>query len=136
MYGAHGYLTGFSIGAGFGAVFIIALFIAALFLALAAKMLGIEKAGVLRALLGIVGGGVFSGIVMIAFGVLLPHGGWLVGSILAFLAYIWTIKVVFDTDWLRAFLALVLAVVIEVITIVILVWLLAILGVAALAFLS
>ena len=136
MYGAHGYLTGFSLGAGFGVAFLIALFIAAFFLALAAKMLGIKEAGILRALLAIVGGGVFSGIVMAAFGMLFPHGGWFIGSILGFLAYIWTIKVVFDTDWLRAFLALVLAVVIEIIAFLILAWLLAILGIAALAFFS
>jgi len=136
MYGAHGYLTGLSIGAGFGVAFIIALFIAAFFLSLAAKMLGIRDAGILRAVFAIVGGGVFAGFVLAVFGVIFPHGGWFIGSILAFIAYIWTIKVVFNTDWLRAFFALVLAVIIEVIALIIMAWILAILGIAAVTFLS
>lgn len=37
--------------------------------------------------------------------------GWILGII----AYIWVIKVVFDTDWLRATLAFLMAIIIEVI---------------------
>jgi hypothetical protein len=135
MYGPHGYITGLSIGAGFGVAFIVSLFIAAFFLSLAAKILGIRDAGLLRAVFAIVGGGVFAGFVLAVFGLVFPHGLFL-GSILALIAYIWTIKVVFNTDWIRALLALVLALIIEAIVMGILVWILAILGIAAVAFMS
>ncbi|WP_367884477.1 hypothetical protein [Thermococcus sp. JCM 11816] len=56
--------------------------------------------------MAVVGGGILAGILFI-----IPVLGWILGII----AYIWVIKVVFDTDWLRATLAFLMAIIIEVI---------------------
>ncbi|WP_308686513.1 hypothetical protein [Thermococcus thermotolerans] len=81
--------------------FLLALFVAAIFLWMAAKLLGIENASVGRAVIAIVGGGILGMIVGAIVGAVLGP----LGSIAAFITSIWVIKAVFDTDWLRAFLA-------------------------------
>jgi hypothetical protein len=93
-----------------------ALFIAALILAFSAKLVGIKHASIGGAMLAIFGGGLLGIIVAgITTVVLLPIAPLNVPiAILAFfLTYIWTIKVVFRTSWVKAFLAWLMAVIIE-----------------------
>ncbi|ASJ12834.1 hypothetical protein [Thermococcus thioreducens] len=90
---------------GMGAVailgFLLALFIAALFLWMGAKLIGIHDASIGKAMIAILGGGILAAIVGALVGVVLGP----FGPVLGFLANIWVIKAVFNTDWLRAFLA-------------------------------
>ncbi|WP_297093418.1 hypothetical protein [Thermococcus sp.] len=88
--------------------FLLALFIAALFLWMAAKLIGIQNASIGRAMIAILGGGILAAIVGAVVGAVLGP----LGPIAAFITNIWVIKAVFDTGWLRAFLAWVLAAVI------------------------
>ena len=118
MYGHAGMvpLTGFGVATLIG--FLFALFIAGLVLAFSAKLVGIKDASVIGAMVAIVGGGllglIVGGIVSLVFSVMGPFGlslGWL-----AFIVtYVWVIKVVFHTDWIRAFLAWLIAIVVELI---------------------
>jgi hypothetical protein len=96
--------------------FLIALFIAAIFLSLAGKLVGIEKASIGRSMVAILGGGVLGGIVAVIFGAIFAP----LAPILAFLTDLWVIKVVFDTDWLRAFLAWLLSSIIAAVVVIIL----------------
>jgi len=97
--GAMGVIFALGI-AGIFAV-LLALFIAALFLWLAAKLIGIRDASIGKAMVAILGGGLLAVIIGAIAGTLLGP----LGPILAFVINIWVIKVVFNTDWLRAFLA-------------------------------
>ncbi|NJE55581.1 hypothetical protein E3E28_10210 [Thermococcus sp. 21S9] len=108
-------LTGLGTLALFG--FLFALFIAGLILAFSAKLVGIRDASIVGAMVAIVGGGILGaivgGIVALVFSIAGPMGvalGWLAFMI----TYIWVIKVVFHTDWLRAFLAWLIAIVVEI----------------------
>jgi len=110
----HGFLAGLSVFALLGALF--ALFIAGLILALSAKLVGIENASVLGAIVAIVGGGILGGIVgaivALLFFWITPLNAVLAG--LAFvITYVWVIKAVFNTSWLRAFVAWIIAMIIE-----------------------
>ncbi len=96
--------------------FLVALFIAAIFLWLAGKVIGIEKASIGRSMVAILGGGILGGIVAVLVAAVFPP----LAPILAFLANLWVIKVVFDTGWLKAFLAWVLSSVIAAIVLIIL----------------
>ncbi|WP_457742998.1 hypothetical protein [Thermococcus sp.] len=103
--------------------YLIALFIAGLILSFSAKLVGIRDASVLRAMVGIIGGGILGGIaamvVVLLFAWTGPFAAFL--GFLAFLiVYVWTIKAVFNTGWLRAFVALVIAVVIEIVVLMVL----------------
>lgn len=67
-------------------------------------------------MVAIVGGGILGaivgGTVALVFSIVGPMGimlGWLAFMI----TYIWVIKVVFHTDWLRAFMAWLIAIVVE-----------------------
>ncbi|ASJ02820.1 hypothetical protein A3L09_05895 [Thermococcus profundus] len=94
-----------AIGAlGLLAIF-IALFIAGFFLYLGAKLVGIEKATIGKSVVAVVGGGILAMVIGI-----IPVLGW----ILAPIAYIWVVKTVFDTGWLRAFLAVIMTIVVEI----------------------
>ena len=108
--------------------FLVALFIAAIFLWLAGKLIGIEKASIGRSMVAILGGGILGGIIAaltaLVFAPLAPLFG--------FLANLWVVKVVFDTGWLKAFLAWLLAAIIAAIV----VGILAALGLFALGALS
>jgi len=107
---------------GFGALpllgFLLALFIAGLVLTFSAKIVGIRDASIVGAMVAIVGGGILGaivgGIVGLVFAVPGPLGlslGWFAFVI----TYVWVIKVVFHTDWFRAFLAWLIAIVVELI---------------------
>lgn len=97
--------------------FLLALFVAALFLWMAAKLIGIRDASIGRAMVAILGGGILGMIVGALFGIFLHP----LGPIMAFITEVWVIKVVFNTDWLRAFLAWLLSGVIVVLVLFILV---------------
>ncbi len=88
--------------------FLVALFIAAIFLWLAGKLIGIEKASIGRSMVAILGGGILAAIVGALTALVFPP----LAPLLAFLANLWAIKVVFDTGWLKAFLAWLLAAII------------------------
>ncbi|ASJ00685.1 hypothetical protein [Thermococcus gorgonarius] len=92
-------------------VFLIALFIAGLFLYFGAKLVGIEDATIGKSMIAVLGGGILAEILSI-----IPLIGWLLGII----GYIWVIKAVFNTDWLRAFLAWLMTIVVVIITVFIL----------------
>jgi len=122
MYGpiaGHGVVPSLSL---IGLVsYLIALFIAGLILSFSAKLVGIKDASVLRAMVGIIGGGILGGIaatiVALLFAWTGPFAAFL--GFLAFLiVYVWTIKAVFNTGWIRVFIALVIAVVIEIIVLI------------------
>ncbi|MBP1912193.1 hypothetical protein [Thermococcus stetteri] len=83
---------------------LIALVIAGFVLYIGAELAGIKKASLGKSIVAVVGGGILAGILFI-----IPVLGWILGII----AYIWVIKVVFDTDWLRATLAFLIAIVVE-----------------------
>lgn len=110
----HGGLGVLAIGAigalGILAV-LVALFIAGFVLYLGAKLVGIENATIGKAIIAVVGGGILAGILGI-----IPILGWILGII----AYIWVIKVVFDTSWIRAFLAWIMSFVVALVIIIIL----------------
>ncbi|NJE02703.1 hypothetical protein [Thermococcus sp. MV11] len=98
MYGP-GHLV--AIGTAGIFAFLFSLFIAAIFLSLAGKLIGIEKASIGRAMIAILGGGIVGGIVAVVTAAIFPP----LAPLLAFLANMWVIKTVFDTGWLKAFLA-------------------------------
>lgn len=96
--------------------FLFALFVAGLVLAFSAKLVGIKDTSIVGAMVAIVGGGILGaivgGTVALVFSIVGPMGimlGWLAFMI----TYIWVIKVVFHTDWLRAFMAWLIAIVVE-----------------------
>jgi len=118
MYGhpAGPALTGLGVLALFG--FLLALFIAGLILAFSAKLVGIKNASIVGAMVAIVGGGILGmivgGAVALVFAVAGPLGvllGWLAFVV----TYVWVIKVVFHTDWVRAFFAWLMAIVVELV---------------------
>lgn len=126
----HGFVYG--LGAAYFLGFLLSLFIAGFFLSLAAYLVGIKEASTLKAMLAIVGGGIVGAIAYAVVAVLLiwiaPMNVLL--AVVAFiLAYVWVIKTIFNTDWVRAFLAWILAAIIEVVV----VGLLVLLGLVALA---
>ncbi|WP_297420941.1 hypothetical protein [Thermococcus sp.] len=88
--------------------FLVALFIAAIFLWLAGKLIGIEKASIGRSMVAILGGGILAAIVMALTALVLAP----LAPFLGFLANLWAVKVVFDTGWIKAFLAWLLAAII------------------------
>ena len=112
----HGPVTVTALGVAGVLAFLLGLFIGALFLALAGKLVGIEKATVGRSMIAILGGGIIAGIVAVIVASFFPP----LASILAFIANVWVIKTVFDTDWLRALLAWILSAVIAAVIIIIL----------------
>ncbi|MDI3476270.1 MAG: hypothetical protein PWQ79_1590 [Thermococcaceae archaeon] len=87
-------------------VLLVSLFIAGFVLYLGAKLVGIENATIGKSIIAVVGGGILAAILGI-----IPIIGWILGII----AYIWVIKVVFDTDWLKAFLAWIMTFVVALI---------------------
>lgn len=105
MHGALG-LGLLAIGIAGLIALLIALVIAGFVLYLGAELAGIKKASLGKSIVAVVGGGILAGILFI-----IPVLGWILGII----AYIWVIKVVFDTNWLRATLAFLMAIIIEVI---------------------
>ena len=102
-------LMGLSLGAAI-LVWIVAFLIAAFFLYLGAKMVGIHNATVGKSFIAIVGGGILA-VITAAVLFFLPG----INVIVALIVYIWVVKAVFDTGWLRAFVALLLAGIIEVV---------------------
>ena len=101
-------------GAGSLLGFLVALLVAGVILSFSARLVGIERASLGRAIVAIVGGGILGAIVSGLF-LLLP-GPLSVLALLAFvLTYIWVIKVVFETDWVKATMAWLMAMVVELI---------------------
>ncbi|ASJ09527.1 hypothetical protein A3L11_09905 [Thermococcus siculi] len=113
MYG-HGPLI--ALGAAGVLAFLLGLFIAAIFLWLAGKLIGIERASIGRSMIAILGGGILGGIVAVVVGAVFPP----LAPFLAFLTNLWVIKTVFDTGWLKAFLAWILAAVIAAVVMMVL----------------
>jgi len=109
----------FGMGAAMILGMLFALFIAALFLWMAAKLIGIENASIGKAMIAIVGGGILATIVGGIVGAILEP----LGPIAAFITNIWVIKAVFDTDWIRAFLAWLLSGIIAVLVMIVLAFL-------------
>ena len=101
----------FGMGAAAILGFLLALFIAALFLWMAAKLIGIKNASIGKAMIAILGGGILGALISAIVGAIFQP----LGPILGFLANLWVIKAVFDTGWLRAFLAWILSAVIAAI---------------------
>ena len=87
---------------------LIALIVAGFVLYLGAELAGIKKASLGRSIVAVVGGGIIAGILFI-----IPIIGWILG----FIAYIWVIKVVFDTNWFKATLAFLIAIVVEAVVV-------------------
>ena len=116
----------FIFGLGMIAVFgfLLALFIAGLFLYLGATLVGIKNAGLLKSMVAVIGGGILGSVVASIVGVLfhvVPSVGIPQTGVAFVLTYIWVIKAIFDTDWLRAFLAWLMAIIIEAVVMGILV---------------
>ncbi|WP_297464466.1 hypothetical protein [Thermococcus sp.] len=97
---------------GVVAVF-LGLFIAAVFLWLAGKVIGIEKASIGRSMIAILGGGILAFIVAALTSLFLPP----LAPILGLIANLWVIKTVFETGWLKAFLAWLLATIIAILVV-------------------
>jgi len=95
---------------GFAAVLIIllALIIAGLFLMIGAKFAGIEDATLGKSMIAVVGGGILA--LLIGW---IPVIGWILGII----AYIWVIKTVFNTDWIKAAIAWLMTIVVEMLVV-------------------
>lgn len=93
---------------------LIALLIVAWFMEMGAKLAGIEDVSLGKSLIAIFGGGILAGI---AGAVLffLP----VINVIVAFVVYIWVIKTVFNISWGKAFVAWLLAIILEIVTVVI-----------------
>jgi len=104
----HGAGAFFALGAVGISAFVISLLIAGIFLALAGKLVGIRNATLGRSIIAIVGGGILAGISAGLFSMVFPPLAPLVG----FIVDLWVIKTVFDTDWIRAFLAWLFAIII------------------------
>ncbi|EEB73169.2 hypothetical protein [Thermococcus sp. AM4] len=110
----HGGMEGLTL-AGFSITVILvsallSLLIAAFFMEMGAKLAGIENVTLGKSLIAILGGGILAMIVGAIF-VFLP----VINFILAFIAYLWVIKTVFNTGWLRAFVAWLLAVILAIV---------------------
>ncbi|MFA7689838.1 MAG: hypothetical protein WCY18_01930 [Methanofastidiosum sp.] len=76
----------------------------ALFLWIGAKFAGINDSSYWKAILGVVVLIVLSAILGSFFGSL-----GLIGTIISFVVALWAIKSIYETSWLKAFLALILA---------------------------
>jgi hypothetical protein len=94
----------FAMGIASITALLIALVIAGFVLYFSAELAGIKKASLGRSIVAVVGGGIIAGILFI-----IPVIGWILG----FIAYIWVIKVVFDTNWFKATLAFLIAIAVE-----------------------
>ncbi|WP_456367256.1 hypothetical protein [Thermococcus sp.] len=92
-------------------VFLVALFIAAIFLYLGAKLVGIEEATFGRSVIAVLGGGILALLLAVV-----P----VIGKLLSVIGYIWVIKVVFNTSWLRAFLAWIMTMVVTIVAVLVL----------------
>ncbi|AEC52646.1 hypothetical protein PNA2_1731 [Pyrococcus sp. NA2] len=116
--------------AGLGALFflaiLIALVIAGLFMYVAAKLVGIEKASLGRSILVVLLGGILQAIVTIALS-FLPG----INILLGIIAYVAVIKSLFETGWLKAFLAWIMVFVLELIIVL---FLLSLFGVGIVGF--
>ncbi|NJF25971.1 hypothetical protein [Thermococcus sp. Bubb.Bath] len=96
-------LVGLSISLAFGVLF-ISLLISAYFLFIGAKLAGIRDPTLGKAFVAMIGGGVVFVVIAAVF-FFLPG----INVLLALLAALWVVKVVFNTGWLRALLAGILA---------------------------
>jgi hypothetical protein len=104
------FVPGLMAAMGFAAVLIIllALIIAGFFLMLGAKLAGIEDATLGKSMIAVVGGGILA--LLIGW---IPVIGWILGII----AYIWVIKTVFNTDWIKAAIAWLMTIVVEMLVV-------------------
>ncbi|MDK2853714.1 MAG: hypothetical protein PWQ92_608 [Thermococcaceae archaeon] len=104
------FVPGLMAAMGFAAVLIIllALIIAGLFLMIGAKFAGIEDATLGKSMIAVVGGGILA--LLIGW---IPVIGWILGII----AYIWVIKTVFNTDWIKAAIAWLMTIVVEMLVV-------------------
>ena len=89
-------------------VILIALVIAGFFLMLGAKFAGIEEATLGKSMIAVVGGGILALLIG-----RIPVIGWILGII----AYIWVIKTVFNTDWIKATIAWLMTIIVEILVV-------------------
>jgi hypothetical protein len=83
---------------------VILILLDALFLWIGAKFAGIDDSSYWKAILGVVVLIVLSAILGSFFGSL-----GLIGTIISFVVALWVVKSIYETSWLKAFLALILA---------------------------
>ena len=89
-------------------VILIALVIAGFFLMLGAKFAGIEEATLGKSMIAVVGGGILALLIG-----RIPVIGWILGIIV----YIWVIKTVFNTDWIKATIAWLMTIIVEILVV-------------------
>jgi len=83
--------------------FLVSLLVGTLLLYLGAVLVGIERASLGKAAVAVLGGGILS-IVTVLLLFMTPLS--FLGPILGIFVSIWVVKEVFETSWLKAFLAL------------------------------
>lgn len=91
-------------------VILIALVIAGFFLMLGAKFAGIEEATLGKSMIAVVGGGILALLIG-----RIPVIGWILGII----AYVWVIKTVFNTDWIKATIAWLMTIIVEILVVLV-----------------
>ena len=88
---------------------LISLIIAALLLYAGAALVGIERVSLGKAIVAVLGGGILSIIAVVLIS-LTPFS--FLAPLVGIIVYIWVVKEVFDTSWLKAFLALLMTLVV------------------------
>ncbi|MBO8174005.1 MAG: hypothetical protein H0Z18_01965 [Thermococcus sp.] len=92
-------------------VFLVMIAIDSVFLWLGAKFAKIEDASFGKAFIATLGGFIVSAIV----GAIIPY----IGGLLGLIAFLWIVKTVFNTDWGKAIIAWLFAIVIAIILMII-----------------
>ncbi|WP_157209531.1 hypothetical protein [Methanotorris igneus] len=105
-------------------IIFIALIIAGIFLYFGCKLANIEDVSLGKAIVAVVGGGILSFIVSSIFSAV-PVIGGILSFVFGILSYVWVIKVIFNTNWSKAFLAWLMAIVVEVVVMFIIAFIIA-----------
>ena len=92
-------------------IFLIAMIIDSVFLWLGAKFAKIEDASFGKAFIAALGGLIVSAVI----GAIIPH----IGRLLGLIAFLWIVKTVFNTDWSKAIIAWLFAIVIAIVLMII-----------------
>lgn len=119
---AHGPL-GIIAALGWGmflVVFIISLLIAGAILLIGAKVARVENVTLGKSMLAVLAGSVLAAIILLILSII-PIIGRILGPILAIIAYVWVIKAIFNTTWGKAFIAWLMAVIVQIIVVVVIV---------------
>ena len=92
-------------------IFLIAVVIDSVFLWLGAKFAKIEDASFGKAFIAALGGLIVSAVI----GATIPH----IGRLLGLIAFLWIVKTVFNTDWGKAIIAWLFAIVIAILLMIV-----------------